>query len=220
MPMNSHPKKPGTFRGVLEPDEQRFTVSIPESYDKEKPASLILALHWGGPVWPFIGEALLTELVKPALGELGAVIVAPDRTRDDWANLQSEADVLRILDFIEENYYIDDKRILITGYSLGGIGTWYMGARHQDKFTAALPISANPPPEVLQTEWQIPLYVIHSLQDECFRFEKTEAVIKDLQTETTNVELAIVTNATHFETYKFIEPLHAAVPWIRRVWAQ
>jgi hypothetical protein len=93
--MRSIPENPGIHRDVLEPDERRFTKLIPEGYNGENHEPLILALHWGGPKWPFIGESLLGELVEPALEELGEIIVAPDLTYDDWNSPCSEAYVHR-----------------------------------------------------------------------------------------------------------------------------
>ncbi|MFC2025908.1 dienelactone hydrolase family protein [Chloroflexota bacterium] len=216
--MSSVPQLPGIHRGVLEPDERRFALSIPSGYSGEDSVPLILALHWGGPTWPFIGESLLIDLVEPALKELGAIITAPDRTTDDWTNPQSETEILRLIDFLKENYPIDKNRTLVTGYSMGGIGAWYLVAKYQNEFTGIVPISANPPLEVLETEWSTAVYAIHSKQDDLFPFENTETVINELKAVTSSVHLSIVENATHFETFKFIEPLREAVPWIRNLW--
>src|SRR5437868_6367767 len=59
----------------------RYSVSVPRSYDPGKPAPLIVALHYGydgSAPSPFTGGDMIQELVEPALGDLGAVIVAPD----------------------------------------------------------------------------------------------------------------------------------------------
>ena len=108
---------------------------------------LILALHYGGHGAPYYGKDILTGLVEPALREVEAIIVAPDCTGDDWTDAQSEEDVIALLDHVQGAYNIDPQRILVTGYSMGGIGTWHLAARHQDRFTAALVMAGVPPPD-------------------------------------------------------------------------
>jgi predicted peptidase len=66
----------------------------------------------------------LTSLVEPALRELRAIIVAPDCNGSDWTQSNSEQDVLELLDHVEAAYNIDPNKTLITGYSMGDIGTW------------------------------------------------------------------------------------------------
>jgi predicted peptidase len=178
---------------------------------------VIIALHFGGPMTPFKGGVLLSGLVEPALRELGAIIAAPDCPVDDWTNLQSERAVIALLDHLQNAYSIDSAKALITGYSLGGIGTWHIAARHQDRFAAALPISARPPADAANVEWKIPLYAVHSKRDELFPVELTDATVRHLQAKGASVHLALVDDATHFEVHRFVEPLRATVPWMKEV---
>ncbi|MHC5040532.1 MAG: carboxylesterase family protein [Planctomycetota bacterium] len=209
---------PGVHELQLEPGDRRVTLWIPEGTTLESPRPLITVLHWGGPVLPFTGKSILMGLAEPALGTLGAIMVAPDRTKETWANPESEAEILELLEGIGETYAIDADRTLLTGYSLGGIGSWYVAGRHQDRFTAALPISAAPPAEAVRKEWRIPLYVLHSRHDEIFPLSQTETAVRRLRERGANVELVTVEGITHFDTGGFVGPLSAAVPWIRKVW--
>jgi predicted peptidase len=213
------PLKPGIHELRFPTDGRRYTLSIPEAFDPAHPAPLVIALHWGGPVAPYTGKWLLLGLVEHALRELNAILAAPDRTRDDWANPQSEDETLELLDSILESYPIDERRILLTGYSLGGIGTWYMAAKNQERFAGALPISAMPLPDSAQTDWRIPLYAIHSRMDEIFPLQQVEQTIHILQTGGADAQLDILEGITHFETERFQPALQAAVPWIQRIWA-
>ena len=203
---------------VLQPDGHRYTIAIPHGCgDRAMP--LVLALHYGGDVTPFYGKGILTRLVEPALRGLEALIVAPDCIASDWIDLQSETAVLRLLDHIQDSYTIDPKRMLITGYSKGGKGTWYLASRHQERFAAALVMAATPQVDTVDVEWEIPLYVIHSRKDELFSLESTEAVVKQLQAKGVSVEMVVVEGIGHYETDRFTEPLRAAVPWIEKAWA-
>ena len=179
-----------------------------------------MALHWGGPVLPHTGRNLLQGLVAPALGDLQALLVAPDRNREAWDNPESETEVLDLFDRVVQAYPVDRDRTLLCGYSLGGIGTWFMAGRNQDRFRAALPISARPPSVAADVAWRIPLYVIHSRRDEIFPREPVETAVSQLNARGTTAHLVIIDNITHYETHRFVEPLRGVIPWIEETWQQ
>ncbi|MBN1813958.1 MAG: prolyl oligopeptidase family serine peptidase [Anaerolineae bacterium] len=203
---------------TLQPGNRRYTIAVPADYTGDRRVSLVLALHYGGHGTPYYGRDFLTGLVEPTLRELGAIIVAPDCTGSDWTQPNSEQDVLDLLDHVEAAYNVDSSKTLVTGYSMGGIGTWHLAARHQDRFAAALPMAANPPSSALDTVWHIPLYVIHGSQDELFPLGSTQTTVDHLVTGGVSVELVVVDGVTHYETHRFVEPLREAVPWIQEAW--
>jgi predicted peptidase len=204
--------------GTLQPGDRHYTVAIPFDYSGDQAVPLVLALHYGEHGSPYYGQSFLTSLVEPALRDLGAIIVAPDCTGDDWTQPNSEQDVLDLLDHIEATYKIDPNRTLITGYSMGGIGTWYLAARHQDRFAAALPMAVTPPSSAVDAAWDIPLYIIHGSEDELFPVRWTETAVEQLVTAGASAELVVLDGVSHHETHRFIEPLQAAIPWIQKTW--
>lgn len=205
---------------VLQPGNKRFTVAVPPNYTDGRPRPLVLALHYAGPVTPFYGRGILTGLVEPALRGLGAFIVAPDCTGPDWTHGQSEADVLALLDHVHVAYNLDPRRTLITGYSMGGNGTWHLAARHADRFAAAVVMAGWPPRDAATASWQIPIYVIHSRHDEVMPLLQTERVVRQLQAREVAIKLVELDGITHYETHRFIAPLRAAIPWIEQAWAE
>ncbi len=203
---------------VLQPGNQRYTIAIPDGYPGEVPVPLILALHYAGHGTPYYGRTILEQLVEPALRDLGAVIVAPDCTAASWSDLQSEAAVLSLLDFVSNSYNVDTERVIVTGYSMGGNGAWYLAARNPDRFSAAVVMSGWPPAEIGQVEWQVPVYVIHSRDDELMPLEPTQYAVNTLAEQGVDIESSFLDGITHFETYRFIEPLSSTVPWIKGIW--
>jgi predicted peptidase len=203
---------------ILQPGNLRYTLALPEEILGDHPQPLVLALHFAGHGSPFYGKLILTELVEPALRELGAMIVAPDCTGPDWTHSQSEKDVLAILNHIHKIYNADPDRILITGYSMGGIGTWYLAARHQDKFSAALIMAGSPPPNITEVDWRIPIRIIQSQQDELMPLQPTEIAVQQLKSNGKEVDLILLEGVTHFETWRYSAPLRASIPWIQKAW--
>ncbi len=211
--------KPSTIREeVLQPDGLRVTFAVPADYTGAKPVPLVVALHFAGRVTPFFGKELLTSLVEPGLRDLGAVIAAPDCRGRDWTDPASEADVLALVDYAMRAYRIDPARVLLTGYSMGAMGTWYLAARHQDRFSAALIVSGLPLAHTAEIAWRIPLYVIHSRDDERLLLKPTADVVKQLEAQGRKVRLVVVSDLTHYQVPGFVPYLRAAVPWIQQAW--
>jgi predicted peptidase len=115
------------------------------------------------------------------------------------------------------SYAVDPERVLLTGYSMGGQGTWYIAGRNQDLYTAAMPISGEAARG--EVEWKIPVMVMHSLDDELMPFRQAEDLYIELKRQGANAELKVVTGVTHFETYRFVTPLRESVRWLQSVWA-
>ncbi len=115
---------------------------------------------------------------------------------------------------------VDRQRVLLTGYSKGGIGTWELAARHPDRFTAAIVMAGRPRPEMSSVDWRVPLYVIHAREDEVLDLGATEEIVTALRDRGVPVELHILEGVTHYETQHFARALHRALPWLERTWGR
>ena len=211
---------PGFHQLTLPDADRRYTLVLPPGYTGEEPIPLVVSLHYGGGVTPFYGRGLLESLIEPALSELGAILVAPDSAAGDWANPLAEQHVLELIDFIEARYNVDPERTLLTGYSMGGRGTWYLAARHPDRFKAALPIAGMPQPDSATADWTIPLYVIHSAADQVLPLEPNREIVEQLRAEGADIEFVVVTDIGHYEIPRYRSYLESAVPWIRWAWGE
>ena len=191
-----------------------YAISVPPRYHGE-PVPLVLALHFGGDP-AGAGRSMLDILVLPALGELGAVIVAPDSLSGGWSSPQNEQAVNALLAAVEKGYAIDPKKVIVTGYSMGGAGTWYWAEKYPERFSAAVAVSGRPTP--VSPNWRVPILAIHSGSDEVNPIAPTIQRINELKTQGVNAELMVVTDVSHYQTGRFVPALRRAVPWIEQVW--
>jgi predicted peptidase len=213
-------KKAGIHEEVLSlknGNTMRYTLSIPDSYSQQ-PVPLVLALHYGGTVTPYYGRGLLAYLVEPALRELAPIIAAPDCPARGWENPISEAAVMELLDYIKENFRIDDKKIVVTGFSMGGIGSWYYAGRYPDVFSAAIPIAGTTDADTAAKIGDIPLYVIHSRVDRVLPIAATEKIVAELKAKGKPVEFVVLESIDHYDTSGFTAALKGAVPWLKKIW--
>ncbi len=213
----SLPQESGVYKLTLA-DGLRYTLSLPEGYDSSESWPLVLALHYGGQVTPWYGRGVLEVLVEPALHELQPIIVAPDARHGTWGSNEAEADVLALLDYMMANYPIAEGKTLITGFSMGAMGTWHLAARNQERFAAAIPIAGQPQTNTLTTVWEIPLYVINSEADEVIAIGATETAVEQLQTQGADVTFVAVPNLSHYAMVQFVPALQEAVPWLEQHW--
>jgi len=195
-----------------------YAISIPRNYTPSTPVPLVLALHFGvqGGNAAGAGRDVVQILIGPALAELGAIIVAPDSVRGDWSSPENEKAVNALLDMILARYSIDKKKVVVTGFSMGGTGSWHFAEKFPERFNAAIPVAGRPPASA--SRWWLPVLAIHSRDDQVVPFDPAEARIAELQKAGVNAKLIPLTGITHFETYRFKDALRQAVPWLREVW--
>jgi predicted peptidase len=195
-----------------------YTISIPRNYSPPARVPLILALHFGVSDGDSAGAGrdVVGILIGPALAELGAIIVAPDSMRGDWSSPENEGAVNALLDMVLASYSVDMKKIAVTGFSMGGTGSWHFAAKYPERFSAAIPIAGRPPASA--SEWRLPILAVHSRDDQVAPIGPTETRISELQKSGVNAKLIVLTGVTHFETYRFVDGLRQAVPWLREIW--
>jgi predicted peptidase len=86
----------------------------------------------------------------------------------------SEKDVMNVLAMVREEFNVDDNRIYLTGHSMGGAGTLYLGSKYTNIWAAIAPVApaafalTENRTEVLGRlhEAGIPVMIIHGADDE------------------------------------------------------
>jgi predicted peptidase len=190
----------------------RYSISIPQGSSSHVP--LILALHFAG--GPGSGRAVLEYLIRPAFSDLGAIIVAPDSVEGDWSTPGNQRAVNALLDAIISSYGVDARKIAVTGYSMGGAGTWYWADKYPERFSAAIPVAGYPSGSA--ASWRVPVFAVHSTADEVMPILPTQQRIDELRKMGKNAQLVTVSNVTHFQTDRHVAALRRAVPWLQDLW--
>jgi predicted peptidase len=199
---------------------QTFGLLVPKAAAEESGYPIVLGLHYASPtpgLSPYFGLGYAGQIVLPALQDLNAILVAPDCPDTSWTSAASERLVLAVIDLVKKESKIDARRTLITGFSMGGIGTWHFAEKHPQLFRGGIPIAARPP--AADAKPAIPMYVIHSRADQSQPFDATERAVKSLEERGANVTLVALDDVPHALLTGYIDPLNAAIPWIRKVWS-
>ncbi len=195
----------------------RYGLALPSDYDGSGgPRPLVLSLH-PGERGEYYGSSFMQGIVEPALRSWGAIIVAPDAPDRTWATTRSENMVLALVQHVMAEHAIDSTRVLVTGFSMGGRGTWYMASRHADVFTGAI-VMAGSPSDAEIARMAIPLYLIHSPDDDVVPFGPAADAYTALAARGHPVEMRVLPGASHFMMNAYVPPLRLAGNWMLERW--
>ena len=197
-----------------------YALSVPRGYDPQRPAPLVLVLHPGGERTRYYGSAFMRFVVEPALSDLRPIMIAPDCPTNAWTDPAAEQAVMALVQDTMARYAIDRRRVLVTGFSLGGRGTWFMASHHRDLFTGAIPMAASTGDDALETLATMPTYVIHSRADQVVPYAPAERTAKTLVAMGRDVHFEGLYNFGHFEMDRYVDSLKRAGRWIAERWAR
>jgi pimeloyl-ACP methyl ester carboxylesterase len=113
----------------------------------KKPKALALCMHGGGAgsgdAWSAHGG------YDSALAGLDWLAIYPEvleKTEHGWTDSGTEEWVLELLERARRTWKIDPDRVYLVGHSMGGYGSWTLGAHHADQLAAVAPSAGAPTP--------------------------------------------------------------------------
>ena len=117
----------------------------------------------------------------------------------------SEKDVMNVLAMVREEFNVDPDRIYLTGHSMGGAGTYFLGSKHAGIWAAIAPVAPaaflmnGTRNEILQgiEDGGVPVMVVHGDMDEAVPVDESRtwtAAMKEMGMEHEYVELPGVTH--------------------------
>lgn len=212
---NQHHKR--TLLSDIDGSVQYYSVAPSTDIQSEKQA-LFLSVH--GASVEAVNQA--NAYKKKDWGNL----VAPTNRRpfgfawEDWGRL----DALEVLADAKNIFKPDLKKIYLTGHSMGGHGTWYLGATYPDHFAAIAPCAGYP--DLLLYRDSFIKRRLEMPAEDLNRFGLTPKVVERLKTErapspveslitragTPSRTLKLIKNYKHFGVYVLHGELDNVVP--------
>ncbi|MCC5841588.1 MAG: dienelactone hydrolase family protein [Opitutales bacterium] len=86
-----------------------------------------------------------------------------------------------LLDDVISRYRIDEKRIYVTGLSMGGSGAWHLATAYPERFAAIAPIGGGGIPEKAASIAHLPIWVFYGELDTPTRIERIDAIVDALR---------------------------------------
>ena len=166
-------------------EELPYCLYVPENYSEDYAYPLLLMFHGAGTRGDDNGSQLTEGVLgffmpknTPAYDCIAVFPLCDSESRwveTDWSLGSYSLDeveisrnmtaVVELLDYLTETYSINENRQYVTGFSMGGYGTWDLLARFPDRFAAAIPICGGGDPSKAAELTDIPIHVFHDAGD-------------------------------------------------------
>lgn len=149
----------------------------------------------GAPRWPLVlflhgmGErgddlSLVKRHGPPKLLEAGreiaAIVVSPQCPLQPQFGWSTPA-VLALLDDVMERCAVDPDRVLLTGLSMGGYGTWAVACEAPERFAALAPICGGGDPAKAARLAALPIWAFHGADDRVVPLAQSEAMVRAVE---------------------------------------
>lgn len=131
----------------LWPDEKRGKYIV--GGESKKPKGLAICMHGGGVGSGDAGSA--KSSYDSAIRAMGWLAIYPEvlkKTERGWTDSGTEEFVMELIDRALRTWKIDHNRVYLVGHSMGGYGSWTLGAHHADRLAAVAPSAGAPSPRL------------------------------------------------------------------------
>lgn len=198
-----------------------FRLISPEITDNEL-VPLFVNLH-GGALTPRDDAHKGTAcLIEPALENTKAYILSPNSNGLLWYDSANKSQVFNLVRFAIKYLNVDSERVVVTGYSDGGNGSWFLSDAHPELFSAGIPMASayglSYENGILQ-KTKIPLYAIQGEFDELFPFTNTESYVELSVAAGSDITLVKAIGLSHGVPCDYLPYLKDAIEWLKTsVW--
>lgn len=170
------------FVSSLDQSIRPYSVYLPDDYDPDKRYPLLVYLHGSGD-----DDRVLfrTSFIKE-----GFVVLAPNGrgTSNCFATHEAQTDIKEAIFDVIKNFNVDEKRIILSGFSMGGYGVYRTFYQNPELFSALAIISGHPDlarkwigldeinfldSEKLKAFYKIPMFIYHGEKDMNCPYELT-----------------------------------------------
>jgi predicted peptidase len=191
-----------------------YLLHLPEGYDAKasKLWPTILFLHGAGERGDELEKVLVHGPPKLAKRDpkFPFIVIAPQTP----AGGRWHADeLLALLDNVTGDHKVDPKRVYLTGLSMGGYGSWELGAAHPERFAAIAPICGGGNTIDVRLARRVeghplktlPVWAFHGAKDSVVPLSESERMIEAFKSiGNQDVKLTVYPEANHdswTETY-------------------
>ena len=117
--------------------------------------------------------------------------------RDDYLDGLAE-----LIDWTAADGSVDPLRIHLTGISIGGYGSWALGALHLERFAAIVPVCGCGSPGFgfcrrVRALKEVPIWVFHGARDDVVPVEESLVLVDEPRKAGGNMRLSVYPDAGH-----------------------
>lgn len=216
----------GTFEQHLYRDragEHQYSVYLPDGYSNDRQWPVVLFLHGAGERGSDGKKHLavgLGAVLRARAVRFPFVAVFPQCEDTQGPILSAwEAEsphgrrALAILDEVIENYAIDRKKQILTGWSMGSFGAVSLAEAAPERWSCVLTVSGGAAPRDPSRLTQLPFWVFHGEEDEIVLPVQSRELASALQQAGGKVRLEILPGEDHY-VWKQVYRSDSVIRWM------
>lgn len=149
-----------------------------------------LNLVIAGSLPKFISEGTVKDI--PAY-----VLIPQCPENKTWEQIATS--VIELTDYVKTSKSINANKISLTGHSLGGTGTWKLGADYSSKFSCIAPLSGSVNVGTASSYINLPVFAIVGSADTIVDPALSTNIVPAINQQGGNAQIKVYNNATHFD---------------------
>lgn len=169
-----------TFLSNIDDTDQPYAIYLPKSYDPARKYPLVVSLHgaysnhrlnlrrvFGRGNLAAESDAEASRYFPP-LRDIDFIVASPFARGTMGYQGIAEKDVYDVLADVKRRFSIDDDRVYLTGLSMGGGGTLWLGLTRPDVWAALAPVCPGQPQgveDLAPNALHLPVHLFHGDQD-------------------------------------------------------
>lgn len=189
-------------------EEYDYQVYTPPGLQKSERAPIIVFLHGigqrgSGGFVPKDGAG--GALVHHYFAQIPAIVLLPQcRAGVYWSDAAMDAMTTKALEQTIEEFRADERRVYLTGVSMGGYGVWYFAAAYPRKFAALVSICGGSSitngdrfAPLAEAVGKTPAWVFHGADDKIVHVSESRQIVAALKANEGNVKYSEYAGVGH-----------------------
>src|SRR5688500_9973599 len=158
----------------------RYLLYVPEEKSSSGNYPLILFLHGSGERGNDLGMLRKSGPFKfiDSVKKFPFIVIAPQcEPGKEW----DTQNLLTLLDSVESKLPVDKAKIYVTGFSMGGFGTWKVAQADPLRFAAIAPVCGGGDSSRVCAIRNISVWAFHGAKDNAVPYYESERMVKGLK---------------------------------------
>lgn len=185
-----------SFHSDADDTEQPYALYLPKNFDETKAYPFVMMLHGAGS-----NHRLALKRVFGKTNTPGQTDVEASRYFEEWEDVDyivaapyargtagyqgiPENDIMQVLEDVKSRFKIDENRMFLTGLSMGGGGTLWIGLTRPDIWAAIAPVCPAPPQgteALIGNALNFPVHFFHGDADPAVSVEVSRNWVKNMK---------------------------------------